>query len=1090
MQASVKVAAQQEFDFRCRELQQSIAGRLDDYARTLQGGAAFFNAAGNVSREQWHIFVNDQNIEQQLPGIQAIGFNLVISPKDLQQHIQDIRAEGFPEYQVLPVGKRELYTALIYLEPFSGRNLHAFGYDTFAEPARRAAMERARDTGDAAMTAKITLVQERELAVQAGILIYVPVYRQGLPIKTLAQRQAAIYGWVSGPCRMNDLMQEILSSEPLPNADTVQLKIYDGKQLVPKNLLYSNQPQRAQTELAPHERLTNKLLLDFNGHLWTLEFSQHYHALAAVSSSRVWLTLIFGTILSLVAFAFIRNQHNATIKTQRIITERTASLVSERQRLASIISCTEVGTWEWDIQTGVVIINERWASLLGFTIEELAPASIDTWRSRVHPDDLSVCNSLLEEHFSGNLEHYYFETRMRHKDGHWVWVADSGKVSSWSKTGEPLLMFGTHTDITTRKEHANKIAFYNRVIESSLNEIYIFDSQTLQIIEANYGARLNLGYSLAELRTLTALDIKPEFNQESFATLVKPLLNGTTQTIINTTNHLRKDGTTYPVEVHLQLIDDEPPVFVAIILDLTQREKAYLEQERLLRALNQSGETIFITDHQGTIQYVNPAFTHITGYTAEEALGNNPRMLKSGTHDAEFYQQMWATLTSGNTWNGRLVNKKKDGSLYTEEAAISPVKNAAGTIVNYVAVKRDISEKIIAEQEHNHLEAQLRQKHKMEAVGYMAGGMAHNFNNNLSIILGNIELAQLKMSGHIEVLSLLHNAKTAVRRSRDLVKQIITYSRQNKLNRETIQLADIISETITLLRATLPTTVELKRVDSHASTSAFILADASQIQEILINLCNNAVQAMHEIGILTIGLDLVQITKKDIPAQYPCQPGQYVQLRIEDTGCGIPATMVDKIFDPFFTTKQKHEGAGMGLATVQGIVVQHNGLIKVDSIPEHGTTFSLYFPCVETSEHQAPAVPQRRSSRGGEHILLVDDNESLAELNEKLLVSAGYTVTCMTDSGEALKLFTANSHRFDLVITDQTMPKLTGQQLIHKLKQIHPQIRTILCTGYSSKTDTQTAEELGVNAFLLKPFDLAELSQTIRQILDNNSAST
>ena len=388
---------------------------------------------------------------------------------------------------------------------------------------------------------------------------------------------------------------------------------------------------------------------------------------------------------------------------------------------------------------------------------------------------------------------------------------------------------------------------------------------------------------------------------------------------------------------------------------------------------------------------------------------------------------------------------------------------------------------IVMEREER--ENQLNQKHKMEAVGYMAGGMAHNFNNNLSIILGNVELSQMKQAPGSDVIPFLENAKIAVRRSRDLVQKIITYSRKGITHKAPMQLVTIIDETLDLLHSTLATSVTLQRNFAPDSETKLINADASQIQEILINLCNNAIHAMDEKGEVKISLGFVDLLQHDIPVQYNCFPGHYAKLSVQDSGCGISEEMLNKIFDPFYTTKEEHEGAGMGLSTVQGVVAQHGGIIKVNSVIGRGTIFDLYFPIIDEAPVSAPAPENTTFARGTEHILFVDDDGMLVSLGEQLLTEMGYQVSTMTDSAEALKTFTANADRFDLVITDQTMPSLTGKDLIREIKKVRPDIPSILYTGYSSKVDEEEARRLGISAFLMKPLDLQVLSQTIRRVL-------
>ncbi len=408
--------------------------------------------------------------------------------------------------------------------------------------------------------------------------------------------------------------------------------------------------------------------------------------------------------------------------------------------------------------------------------------------------------------------------------------------------------------------------------------------------------------------------------------------------------------------------------------------------------------------------------------------------------------------------------------------------NRANWSCVYVSLT-DITDRKKAEQERLDLETQLRQKYKMEAIGVMAGGIAHNFNNNLSIILGNVELSQLKGQDPA-INELLNNAKIATLRSRDLVNQIMTYSRKSAHNQVPLQLPMIINETIQLLSSTLPSTVQLTQMMSSDSYQATINANSSQIQEVLLNLCNNAVHAMGEEGELNLTLDVVYLKSRDIADRDKHQPGHYTKLSIKDNGCGMSPETMEKIFDPFFTTKDVHKGTGMGLATVQGIVDQHGGLIKVKSILGEGTTFDLYFPVIEQPQAVKPIPINPVLPKGTEKILFVDDDQMLAELGGKVLTEMGYRVVVMTESSEALKLFTTNPDHFDLLITDQTMPGLTGKDLIQKLLKIRPDLPTILCTGYSSKVNEDEAKELGARAFCMKPLDLPELLQTIRRVLD------
>jgi signal transduction histidine kinase/ActR/RegA family two-component response regulator len=427
----------------------------------------------------------------------------------------------------------------------------------------------------------------------------------------------------------------------------------------------------------------------------------------------------------------------------------------------------------------------------------------------------------------------------------------------------------------------------------------------------------------------------------------------------------------------------------------------------------------------------------------------------------------------------------KTSMLSSKTQEIASIISVFNKMAIALALREEQREK--AEADRAELEAQLRQKYKMEAVGVMAGGMAHNFNNNLAIILGNLELSKRRVDPRSEVSEYLEHARIAVTRSRDLVQQILTYSRKDIQKKSPMPLSLLLNETVALLKSTIPTSVKLEQKVELCCDKYDILANASQIQEILLNLCNNAVHAMGEQGELTLSLESCQLQQKDISSRYNCQPGLYCCLSVQDTGYGIPADNLEKIFDPFFTTKNLYEGTGMGLATVQGIVEQHQGMISVESRVGQGTTFRLYFPVTDRATEENSEAKEVTLAKGTERILYIDDDEMLTTLNQRMLADMGYRVTVQTNSLEALKLFTATADNFDLVITDQTMPDLTGMDLIEKIRAIRPEIPTILCTGYSSKVNKEKARQSGINAFLMKPVEFSEMLQVIRQVIGDEA---
>lgn len=332
IKASMETIAELEFYAQCREIHDKIKYRLNEHSRILQSGVAFFNASDSVSREDWRIFIESQKVEQQLPGILGIGFSLLITRDELSRHIQEVRSEGYPEYTVRPDGgERELYSSIIYLEPFSGRNLQAFGYDMFSEKIRRTAMERARDMDNAALSGKVVLVQEIDKEVQSGTLMYVPVYRKGMPAGTVEQRRAALYGWVYSPYRMNDLMGGILGERNLAQQSYVQLQIFDGESTRTESLLYAT-PGAQDEKPGPDSRFTRQVSLDFNGQRWTLIFTKIGGWFSPFDYLWVGLTIAGGMLITLLLFALVRVLVSAHAQAQGIVVERTAKL-REREKL-------------------------------------------------------------------------------------------------------------------------------------------------------------------------------------------------------------------------------------------------------------------------------------------------------------------------------------------------------------------------------------------------------------------------------------------------------------------------------------------------------------------------------------------------------------------------------------------------------------------------------------------------------------------------------------------------------------------------------------------------------------------------------------
>ena len=539
-----------------------------------------------------------------------------------------------------------------------------------------------------------------------------------------------------------------------------------------------------------------------------------------------------------------------------------------------------------------------------------------------------------------------------------------------------------------------------------------------------------------------------------------------------------RDGSVYLSLRTAPLVDGQGNIQggIAIVVDLSEQKRAETEKSRFMSAIEQASETIVITDTKGSIEYVNPAFEIMTGYTAEEAQGQNPRILKSGRHDRQFYREMWKTLKKGQVWKGQIVNRKKDGTLFEEDVTISPVRNQEGKVTNYVAVKRDVTREVA-------LKKQLNQAMKMEAIGTLAGGIAHDFNNILSAVLGYAEMVDLQLAEDDPAREDVAQIITAGHRATELIRQILTFSRQEEEELRPVKLQFILKEALKLLRSSLPSSIELHQyIDSSCGS---VLADPTRIHQVLINLCTNAKQAMEgRHGRLTVRL--VEQSHLDAAGILPVnmKHDKWVTLIVSDTGCGMDAQVRERIFDPFFTTKKKGQGTGLGLSVVHGIVKSHGGEIIVESEPGKGTTFHVFFPLVKGEEQPLDHDIVTEMPGGSERIVLVDDEPLLVDLMERSLSLLGYRVDSFTDSSVALTWIEEQGDAIDLVITDMTMPGITGSELAVSVLARNPDMPIILCTGYSEVIDAETALELGIRAFVTKPVDNRQLACTIRNVLD------
>jgi len=513
---------------------------------------------------------------------------------------------------------------------------------------------------------------------------------------------------------------------------------------------------------------------------------------------------------------------------------------------------------------------------------------------------------------------------------------------------------------------------------------------------------------------------------------------------------------------------------------IVAKKQADKEVRLLSTAVEQTAESILITDRQGTIIYVNQAFEQITGYSKVEVIGRTPRILKSGKQDAAFYQDLWTTIAQGQVWHNRLVNRRKDGALYTADMTITPARNDQGQIVNYVSAQRDITHEL-------QMEERLRQAQKMEAIGQLAGGVAHDFNNILQAILGYAYMVKMSLEtdspGHVD----LDQVIKATNRATTLVRQLLTFSRQETPKPQLLDLNEVIDNLLKMLRRIIGEHINL---DVHTQSGLkTIYADSGQIEQVLINLCVNARDAMPNGGKITIETENCYFDS-DYVLSYPwAEMGDYVLLSVSDTGTGIPPEIRDRIFEPFFTTKEVGEGTGLGLATVYAITKRHKGGINIYNEPGHGVTFQIYFPAAQ-GPNEIRSEKRSTSEPGGgtETILLAEDDDAVRDLAVSILDKAGYCVIVARDGEEAIQLFQQNQDGIDLAILDAIMPKKNGRVVYDFIKMRRSHMPVLFSTGYGFNILKNIHLPDDGIQLIGKPYGPRELLQKVRDVLDTSQS--
>ena len=779
-------------------------------------------------------------------------------------------------------------------------------------------------------------------------------------------------------------------------------------------------------------------------------------------------------------FNLMTKKLKETTASKKDLEEEIEKRIEAENRLKNILKLNPVVIYKLNSKTlHLEWISENVENMLGYELSDFY--NIQNYIDKIHKDDKKIFKTFKNIFEKKELLREY---RFFKKDGDIVWIHDK-TILVEDINGIQIL--GALTDMTEHKK-MSKAALesekkFKTIFDSSINAMFI--SKNGVFIDCNKKALELFRCSKEYILGKRPCDISPDLQEDGSLSSVeceKHLENvqqGSPQ--LFRWIHKRADGSTFYSEVSLNNIKIDSEIYViAEVQDITDR----IEYEKRLKLLStialQSFIVVVITDIDGKIVYVNKAFEKVTGYSYEEALGQNPRILKSFQHSKKFYENLWSTILAGKIWEGEFINKRKDGSIYYEEANIFPITDEKGNIINFAAIKKDITDK-------KELEENLKQASKLETIGALVAGIAHDFNNILTVISGNAEMAKqfFKTNSSLAQKS-LSNTIDAVKRAAELVNKLLAFGRKQPSFPKPVNIAHEIRELKKLLRKLISEDIEI--VFDIGSEDIIIFFDTSQLEQILINLFVNARDAIYKRNNsekkIILKLETTNLPEKNI---LNLPSGDYVQISVTDTGIGMHKNLIKKIFDPFFTTKETGKGTGLGLSTIYGIVKQNKGGISVSSKYGEGSTFDIFIPVYKQGLDGSAEIKKdfKKLPKGSETILIVEDDEDVKEVFTSILTSLGYNVIEAVNGKDALEVFEKNRDEIDVVISDVIMPKMDGAELYKKIKNINPNIKIIFLSGYPEKILTEKGVGKENSYFIQKPVTSQELAKKLREVIDS-----
>ncbi|MBF0141151.1 MAG: CHASE domain-containing protein [Magnetococcales bacterium] len=1079
-----------DFQYQAQEITARIQERMESYEQVLRGVRGLFQASYEVERREFKNYVASLQLEELAPGIQGVGFSLIVAPQDKEQHVATVRREGFPDYSIRPEGERDLYSAIVYLEPFSGRNLKAFGYDMFSEPVRRAAMELARDSGLASLSGKVRLVQEDQQHVQAGVLLYLPIYRNTAPSHTLENRRANILGWAYSPFRMDDLMLGILGNHP---AD-FDVEIFDCDCIQPDALLYDSDKILSSAKVLP-SLFQYRKPITIAGHTWTLVIDSTLQFEYWVDTDKPQLLLYSGLMISLflswLVWLLAHGRRRALLMAQQM----TLELQESRFRWKFAIEGSGDGLWDWDIASGSVFFSKRWKEMLGFENHELSN-HFQEWENRIHPEDKDQVLAAVRAHFAGQTPMYTNEHRILCKDGHWKWILDRGMVVSRNAAGEPMRMIGTHSDITARR--AAEEALHTQAEE--LHYFYdlpfigmaITHPLTKQWVVVNDHLCHMLGYSREELVTRTWAEMTHpddiQTNLEHFSRLMRGECDG----YVLDKRYIRKDGQILFTILNVRCLrhpDGQLYRIVSTLIDVTERKRTELALQDELRRnkwfadiMDDVDAYIYIKDRQLRYIYANRLTLELFHCTAEELFGkNDDQLFSSGDLLNRLKGIDRHIIEAGEPCRTEMeVAPISTGEMRTYLEAKRPIFDHAGNVWGLSGVSTDITEQKQAEADL--LRAKEQAEEAARIKGEFLAAMSHEIRTPMNVVLGMSELLlETELTPRQRHFALImHNSGKALL---GVINDVLDFSRidAGRLNLSEVPFSprQVVEETTHLMHMAAEEKGLVMEDWIAADIPEAILGDDGRLRQILINLMGNAIKFTHQ------GRVDVHLTMES------AAPEPFLLFSIADTGIGIEEKNIGNIFEQFTQASagitRSYGGSGLGLTISRRLVEMMGGRIGVESQPGQGSRFSFTLPVRLANAAALPPPPQEVSgttNTKGLRILLAEDVEENQILFEAYLMQTPHQVTIVNDGQEAIAR--VKEGVFDVVFMDVQMPRMDGYSATRHIRQWERDtgrtpMKIIALSAHALEQETQRSLEAGCDFYLTKPLHKKKLLEVLAQ---------